>query len=50
MDVLISITEQQLEALNRLVTTGVTSIDAWQAEKTPEVRIAHDFRTMPAGL
>lgn len=43
MKALISISEQQLEALNRLVTTGVVSIDSWQAEKSPDVRAAHEW-------
>ena len=32
MKALISISEQQLEALNRFVTTGVVSIESYQYE------------------
>ena len=39
----ITITEQQLEALNKLVTAGVVSIDSWQAERCPDVAAAHDW-------
>ena len=45
MDILISLSEEQLEALNRLVTTGVVSIDSWQAEHCPDVRAAHAWLT-----
>lgn len=45
MKALITITEEQLEALNRLVTTGVVSIDSWQAEHCPDVRAAHEWLT-----
>ena len=45
MDILISLSEQQLESLNRLVTAGVVSIDAWTAESSPEVHMAHEWLT-----
>ena len=45
MEILVTITGQQLEALNRLVTTGVVSIDSWQAEHCPDVRAAHEWLT-----
>lgn len=45
MDILISISEEQLESLNRLVTTGVVSIDSFQAERCPDVRAAHEWLT-----
>ena len=45
MKATITITEQELEALNRLVTTGVVTIDSWQAEHCPDVRAAHEWLT-----
>ena len=43
MKALIGISEEQLESLNRLVTTGFAQLDAFQAEKSPDVKIAHEF-------
>ena len=43
MKALISISEEQLEAINKLVTTGFAQLDAFQAEKSSDVKIAHDF-------
>ena len=45
MKTTITITEQELEALNRMVTTGVVTIDSWQAEHCPDVRAAHEWLT-----
>ena len=45
MDILISLSEQQLEALNQLVTSGLYCLDDWQAERCPDVRIAHEWLT-----
>ena len=39
----ITITEQQLEALNKLVTAGVVSIDSWKTERCPDTAEAHDW-------
>ena len=43
MDARITISEQQLESLNQLVTIGVVSIDSWQAERCPDVARAHEW-------
>lgn len=45
MKATITITEEQLESINRLVTTGVVSIDSFQAERCPDVRAAHEWLT-----
>ena len=45
MKALITITEEQLEALNKLVTTGVVSIDEWRIENCPDIRTAHEWLT-----
>ena len=45
MKALITISEEQLEAINKLVTTGVVSIDNWQAEHCPDIRAAHEWLT-----
>ena len=45
MQATITITEQQLEALNQLVTNGLYCLDDWQAERCPDVRIAHAWLT-----
>ena len=45
MDILISLSEEQLEALNQLVTNGLYCLDDWQAERCPDVRIAHAWLT-----
>ena len=41
----ITITEQQLESLNQLVTSGLLFLDDWQAERCPDVQIAHAWLT-----
>ena len=43
MKATITIDEQQLEALNQLVTVGVSLIGDWEAERSPEVGLAHDW-------
>ena len=45
MDILISLSEQQLESLNQLVTSGLYCLDDWQVERCPDVRIAHAWLT-----
>ena len=41
MKALISITEEQLEALNSVVTSGLLYLDDWQAERCPDVQTVH---------
>ena len=45
MKATITITEQQLEALNQLVTNGLYCLDDRLAERCPDVRIAHEWLT-----
>ena len=45
MNAAITITEQQLEALNQLVTSGLYCLDDWHAETDPDVGLAHAWLT-----
>ena len=45
MDILISLSEEQLEALNSVVTNGLLYLDDWQAERCPDVQTVHAWLT-----
>lgn len=45
MKATITITEQELEALNQLVTTGVLSLNDGDAERCPDVHAANEWLT-----
>ena len=45
MKATITITEEELEALDRLTTTGAEVVDRWQGEYSPEIHTAHEWLT-----
>jgi len=45
MKATVTITEQELEALDRLIRTGAAVVDGWQGEYSPEIHTAHEWLT-----
>ena len=45
MKATITITEQELAALDRLITTGAAVVDRWQGKYSPEIHTAHEWLT-----
>ena len=45
MKATITITEQELAALDRLITTGAAVVDGWQGKYSPEIHTAHEWLT-----
>ena len=45
MKATVTITEQELEALDRLITTGAAVVDEWQGGYYPEIHTAHEWLT-----
>ena len=45
MKATITITEAELEALNNVVTNGLLALDDWQAERCPDIPVAHAWLT-----
>ena len=43
MKATITITEQELEALDQLITAGVSVFDDWQAQHSPEINTANEW-------
>ena len=45
MKATVTITEAELEALNNVVTSGLLALDDWQAERCPDIPVAHAWLT-----